>query len=261
VFVNGASVPEFNRAVVLGGGEPELSPLPPEDRENDAMLSSGGGSDAANGGGETEQTDAANNGGETEQADALLASGGGLAEQAAPDMKTSQIIPDPVVPRYAYAHGALAYPSFFRNVGGPTDTETTFTGAFGFNLDLQTGVISDAEINANLSYSYPNDSYTWGSWAGQAAYFFDADFYNGTGMADANGFWAKDFSGNLITHTMFEIHDPVYADNGSFIEGGANLWELGDGSNFGVSYYLTGDSYPPVIAIGGDGTGTIEHIE
>jgi hypothetical protein len=253
VFVNGASVPEFNRAVVLGGGEPELSPLPPEDRENDALFSSGGGSDAANGGGETEQTDAANNGGETEQADAanngeeteqadaLLASGGGLAEQAAQDMKIpvvpdpvvpdpavpDPVLPAPVLPRYAYASGTINY-DYAYNDSQFVQRAVLYGVKFGFDLNLETGAISGAEIGAEGGFTATGGDYS-----------YNMHFYDGKGTAGAGGFRVEDFDGTLTATWPDSIAGAptlTFVDDGSYIIGGADLLRLsaGGGGGFAV---------------------------
>jgi hypothetical protein len=229
VLVNGASVPEFHRAVVLGGGVPELSPLPPEDRENDALLSSGGGSGMANNGGETGQTDAANNGEEPGQADALLALGGGLAEQTAPDMKIpavpDPVVPDPVLPRYAHASGTINY-NYGYDDGDRFELTALYGVTFGFDLNLETGAISGAEIDAAGSFT-----------ATGGTYYYDMNFHDGKGTADAGGFRAEDFAGTLTaTWPDPDATTRIFVDDGSYIAGGADLLILsaGGGGGFAV---------------------------
>jgi hypothetical protein len=197
VLVNGMAVPEFHRAIIREGNEPALAPLSPEERENGVLSPVGRESGAP--------------APEERENDALFPESGGLAEQAAPDMKN----PTPVIPAYAHASGELNT-NVVVNSGNSNSAAGPLSGNFGFDLDLQTGAISGANVVMQGGINGGGSNYQLGM-----------NLRDGEGIAGPGGFRVEDFDGTL-TVTVDRLTSHTFVNDGSYIAGSSNLLSGGD---------------------------------
>jgi hypothetical protein len=226
VLVNGHEVAQFNKIVVRDGAEPEIGPLAPEEREQDAGFAAGAPQD--DGAGATGFAADAGN-------------GAGSSEYAPENIMTFENTrTEPVIPTTAVASGSFAFP------GDAYHYVTSLSGAFGFDIGLADGTISGA----------------WLNWAATVVsgitYGYSAALSGGGGTASASGFFITGFSGPVMVSASGE--SVPYTDNNSYIDGTDNLLELDVGDTFGANVHISfnGPNPPPGISNAVPGTGTID---
>jgi hypothetical protein len=199
VLINGTLVPEFHRAVITDGGEPEITPLPSDERERDGELST-----AIEGG---------------------IHDGSMLADVPAGGVLDFDLKPDIALepgPTRGVAEGTLS----------STIPDNTVSGEFSFIVDIAHGTISEGTIAASVNHTYLEGNFTvdlsGGTGLATSSGFNVGGFsgvidYAGNGYSDAGSrLWgaANLLSGEKDFDLDYEIkanvnNEPVPVDQGT----------------------------------------------
>jgi hypothetical protein len=207
-LVNGTPVPQFHNAIVFGGGEPEITPRTPGEREGDGWLATGpGGED------DTLTVGGFGNG---------VSGGFGFADDASRAVDLTNMsypIDDiPQIPRTGHASAAVNLTS---------DFGFNVLGDIGFDVDIESGRIYDGTANFSYAISSPPSApasfAALSSVGGSGPPIAALSLGGGSGLADVNGNFSIDgFSGTL---TLFNsANERIPTDGGDLSVWGSGLF-------------------------------------